>query len=300
MRRGHVFGLSVLLGCGAATKGLDHPRGSSAQARAVAPSLAELLDRCAVDYPPLASNRCAAPKALIASAPLDIASATPTLDARCEAGDEVECAWVAWTLEASAHDPAARATASDRLRAAGAGAFDLGACEGRATRECQGITSGASCCDRGLLGCELGCEDACRDARAVARNHTLGVLEPACTAGRALACHVAGMMYAFGASAGGVGVIVEQDSALALARFARGCDLGLGMACHAQGMMLESTADVSVSSRVDALDRRACDLGAGAGCRELASRHDGASSAALYRRACDLGMPMVCKDLASK
>src|SRR5271169_6595216 len=116
---------------------------------------------------------------------MDLDAPADRLEAACDAGDAMSCAWLMWTHEAQAKEPAHQTEAKyfGEKAALSHAVFDLGACEGVAARECTGIETGMSCCDRGILGCPEGCESDCEQARAAARAHTVDVLESACTAG---------------------------------------------------------------------------------------------------------------------
>jgi hypothetical protein len=258
------------------------------------PTMFDLIAKCAVEYPPAPPvDACAAARSIAQTRALDLGATFDELDHDCDAGDAAACAWLGWNEEAHASDADRRAHAHALFEeAALKSTFDLGACEGRASRECSGIESGMSCCDRGIRACAAGCESVCDAARAALRSRTLDVLDASCASGRALACHVAGMLYAYGGAEEDVGIVVEQDGARARERFRRGCDLGLGIACV---QAAQETDD-------EALEKRACDRGAAAGCHALAAhqarRRDATAARTSEQRACALGMPLVCDDLA--
>lgn len=265
-----------------------------APAPARGPTLEELIGRCRADYP--RPDRCWAAHDLASAPALDVTSRERAADA-CARGDAPSCAWLGWIHEVSARDNDEREEAlSSFQQALTRSSFDLGACGAWASRTCEGIRSGSSCCDRGIVGCPDGCEAACDHARTTARAATLGVLDPACDAGDRVACLVAGVMYEEGAAVSGVGTILAPDGAAAKARLTRACALDVGVACFELGMDLEES-DVS---RADALERRACRLGAAGACRAVARRlseHGSRLARAFDERACRLGMPLVCADL---
>ncbi|HEY1959744.1 MAG TPA: hypothetical protein VGH28_29245 [Polyangiaceae bacterium] len=246
---------------------------------------------------------CSVARALVAMPTLDLDAAVPRLESKCGAGDSLACAWLGWTLEARVRD-AATGSAADAWESRAAGGLDLGVCEGQAARTCSGVTSGMGCCDRGIRSCPDGCEAACHDARAAFETKTIGTLDAACKANRALACHAVGMIYGYGAAVSEIGNLVEGDVQRARDRFARGCELGLGLSCFQLASALENSDVPSENAmRIEQLEQRACDLGAGPGCLALglrfAKRGAAASARAYEKKACALGMPLVCRDLAS-
>lgn len=262
------------------------------------PTLEELIGRCRADYPP--PDRCSVAHRLASAPVLDIAS-PERLAAACDADDAPSCAWLGWTREVGTRAGEDRADALSWFqRASMQSSFDLGACSAWTSRTCEGIHSGSSCCDRGIIGCPEGCEAECDRARTAARAATLGVLDPACDADDRVACLVAGVVYQEGAAVSGVGTIVELDRVAAKVRLTRACALDVGVACFELGIALED----SDPSRADTLERRACRLGAAAGCRAVARRlieHGSETLAHPFdERACRLGMPLVCADLGMK
>lgn len=194
----------------------------------------------------------------------------------------------------------ARAQRMFRRAAVGRG-FDLGGRELASSSVTLGILSGGSYGDRGAMACPKNCERACRGALAVLRSRWVEPLQRSCDAGRATACFLIGVQYAYGASVQGYGVLVDNDAARARAAFRRACDAGLGAACgHLATHIARDPAHATRADRARALEleRRGCALGDGTSCAEVGlAAATIADGRAFFERACELGMVAVCRDL---
>jgi TPR repeat protein len=242
----------------------------------------------------------------------DAAKARTLLTEACDLGTGAACTVLGLMMEAGEGGP--KESGQALLERGGHDSFDLGGCEEAAPPRSEGITMSVTACCRGARGCAAGCDAECKAAGAKIRAATIEVIERGCDRGEMLACHVAGMQFAYGVYVEPLGSILEggaRDHAVDLE--SRACQGGVARGCTAAGQaLLPAPLDGSPSgdaARALLLLRRACDLGDGHGCFLLArattagpnaappSPASVAASRQLYERACALGMTAVCRDL---
>jgi TPR repeat protein len=243
--------------------------------------------------------------------PRDAARARVLLATACDDGSApAACTVLGLMVETGEGGP--KASGQELLERGGQSIYDLGGCEMAAPQRVRGITTLSTACCRAMRSCATGCDAACARAATHIRQTTLAVIERGCDRGIALACHLAAVSYAYGASYEPIGTIVVGDPDRATRLFLRACDGGIARACGDAGRLLMPMHvdgfPPGDAVRAAALLGKACDLGDGSACADLASARDAgedvpkdhAEAMRLYERACLLGMTLVCNDLHPK
>ena len=191
-------------------------------------------------------------------------------------------------------------------RSAIAKGFDFGGCELGSSSVSRGISFRSSYCDRAAHDCPKGCKSACDAALGVLRSRYIEPLQRACTAQRGAACLLLGVQYSYGAYMEHLGYLVEGDPEQAKGPLQTACDAGVGAACELISYSVyDAVGDPNPAgdAKARALRQRACALGDGGSCTELAGElvekaKNVAAGRELYERACELGMVVVCRELS--